>query len=135
MPVGTGQHLANCTERVTEYEAAAPRRSKALLAHQSAGTAPLAPAAAPPAPQPPPAAPPLQTRPDGAWWSRARQASAPPSLLVAGRLRGLPALGGLAGAAAGGLSTSSTNTRPTPPSHARSMHSSTRPPTALAGFC
>ena len=36
------EHLANCQERVAEYEAAAPRRPKALRAHQGAGPAPLA---------------------------------------------------------------------------------------------
>ena len=40
------EHLANCPERVAEYEAAAPRRPKALRAHQRAGPAPLAQAAA-----------------------------------------------------------------------------------------
>ena len=57
------EHLANCQERVAEYEAAAPRRLKALGAHQRAGTVPLAQTAAPP----PPAAAPPPTQPPPGW--------------------------------------------------------------------
>ena len=49
------EHLANCQERIAEYEAAALFRP-ALRAHKRAGPAPFAPAAASPAPAPPPPA-------------------------------------------------------------------------------
>ena len=80
------EHLANCQERVAEYEAAAPRRPKALRAHQRAGTAPLAQAVAPPARLPPPAAAPPPT--PARMGCGGRGPSGPrlrPPLLVAGR--------------------------------------------------
>ena len=70
------EQLANCQEWVAEYEAAAPRRLRALRAHQRAGPAPLAQAAAPPAPPPPPAAAPPPKPPQG--WAVA--AAGPPDL-------------------------------------------------------
>ena len=71
------EHLANCQpeERVAEYEAAAPRRPKALRAYQHASTAPLA-MAAPPSPPPPSAAAPPPKPPPG--WDVA--AAGPPDL-------------------------------------------------------
>ena len=71
------EHLANCQERVAEYEAAAPRRPKALRAHQRAGPAPLAQAAAPLSPPPPLAAAPPPQPPAG--WAVAA-AGPPPDL-------------------------------------------------------
>ena len=70
------EHLANCQERVAEYEAAAPRRPKALRARQRAGPPPLTQAATTPAPPPPPAAAPPPQPPPG--WAVA--ASGPPDL-------------------------------------------------------
>ena len=66
------EHLANCQERVAEYEAAASRRPKALRAHQSAGPAHAA------APPPPPAA--ARTRPHNPRPADAVAAAGPPGL-------------------------------------------------------
>jgi len=69
------EHLVHCPERVAEYEAAAPRRPKALRVRQRAGAS-SAPAAAPPvAPPPPPAAPTPPLPPPG--WAVAALAGSP----------------------------------------------------------
>ena len=69
------EHLVHCPERVAEYEAAAPRRPKALRVRQRAGAS-SAPAAAPPvAPPPPPVAPTPPLPPPG--WAVAALAGSP----------------------------------------------------------
>ena len=118
------EHLANCQERVAEYEAAASHRPKALRAHQRAGPAPLAQAAALPAPPPPPAAAPPHQPPPGC----AVAAAGPPDIGSA-LLYWWPNEGWQLGR----RSMSSATGRRPPPSRARSTRSSIRPPTALAG--
>ena len=60
------EHLAHCPERVAEYEAAAPRRPKALRSRHRAGGGAV-PVAAPPAAVPPPSAGPTPPIPPPDW--------------------------------------------------------------------
>ena len=112
------ERLANCPERLAEYEAAAPLRPKALRAHPRAGImmAPLPRAAAQPAPPPPPAAAqPLQLSPG---WAVAAAGGPPGSArLYWGRTRaGSTGASGAAARAGGTRSpmSSATGHRPRP---------------------